>query len=89
MRFLLSFVLRALARPSTPAEQLQVRVATARHRVLKAARGKCTGQRLAEAQCRAERSVLAGLTVDESARRASAWARCAIDRVPATAGAVH
>jgi hypothetical protein len=79
MRFLVSFLLRALARPSTPAEQLDARVATARLRVLRATRGRYTGQRVAEAQARAEAWVRRGTSVDRAVYRATAWARDSIE----------
>lgn len=91
MRFLATFLLRALARPSTEAERLDARVAAARHRVLRAARGRCTGARLAEAQSRAERSVRAGIAVDVAVYRANAWARNALDSrsIAASAAPTH
>lgn len=84
MRFLATFILRALARPSTPDEQLLARVGTARNRVLRASREHCTGMRLAEAQSRAERWVRRGVSVEIAVARANAWARDALP-IPATA----
>lgn len=78
MRFLATFIIRALARPSTPAEQLDARAAAARRRVLRACRGRCNGSRIAEAQSRAERSVRAGVDLDVAVHRANAWARDAL-----------
>lgn len=78
MKFLPSIFLRLLARPATPDEQLAARIGIARHRVLRANRGRCTGERLALAQGRAERSVRAGVPVDVAVYRANAWARDAL-----------
>ncbi|MBN8740688.1 MAG: hypothetical protein BGP24_14835 [Lysobacterales bacterium 69-70] len=80
MRFLATFILRALSRPSTPAEQIDARAAAARNRVLRACRGRYTGMRLAEAQARAEAWVRRGISVDDAVYRANAWAR---DAMPA------
>lgn len=51
----------------------------ARARVLKRLKGSVTGERLAQAQARAERLVLAGAPIDNAVNRAIVWALYATD----------
>jgi len=57
----------------------------ARSRVRDYLRGRCTPHRIAQAEARAERLVIAGLAISRAIERATAWALSATDSPPEAA----
>lgn len=88
MQNVINMFTRVVTGAQLSAEDLLLqRVNCARKRVEVALLREFRGQRLSEAMARAERSVRAGLSSDESVRRALAWARNSIDPTPPNAPA--
>lgn len=87
MGIIVDFFTRAVCRPATADEIEAAQVALAQKRVLDLLRSKCSEQRIAQAQARAERSARAGLPVDDAVRRAVAWALHATEPTPPNAPA--
>jgi hypothetical protein len=87
MGIVVDFFTRTLARPATADEILIADIEIARSQVRASIAQKCSSERVAFAQAKAERSVRAGLDVKRAVRRAVAWALCATDPNPPNAPA--
>jgi hypothetical protein len=80
MNSLVSFLIRALSRPSTAHERRIADAEIARRRLFRtlAVGAKLDGTIVSQAQARAERLIHAGVERDEAVRRVRAWAFSAI-----------